>query len=326
MLLFLVLTGFVFSFTIAVNQTGQYLFYSYLAPLYYSCLLLLAPFFYLYIKHLITEWKSLKSNVFHFIPAILFFVVSIMVFGFLNNDERVFYMTELNKGTLDYSGIYLFLHYIFIANKFVFSLQIIVYFILIRRQLRYNKELLNTLFSSKSRYQLNWLHVFSFVFLIGGLNGLIINLMPTEMVNMESNNLSVSLIAFSLFFIIIEKIGNWQESLSETIAQKDIEISSGLTEKTTSLSKLIKQIDIYLTDKEAYKNPDLDIWHLAKAVFSNRTYVSKAINSERGMSFNTYINKIRIEQLLKRLNVMESSDINLQSLISEHGFNSQSTF
>jgi len=317
----LMTVGFVFSLSILFNQTGYYLLYSYFAPLYYAMMLLMPTLFYFYVKSLTTISFKFQRFYFHLFPSVLYFLVSLVLFSLLDNNNRVEYIGNLNLGVNNYNGIFFLLHLVFVSHKFVFSAQILFYFFLIRKEIIINNKLINNTFSNNSELKLNWLYIINFIFLLGGLNGLIINFLPTTHVKIDETSLGISLILFSVFFILLSFMANNQKSIILEIEEND----KIVLKKDTILNEeaLIKRIDDYLLNNEAYKNPNLNIWHLVNELYVNRTYISQAINKEKGQNFNSYINTIRIEQVLKRLN---NNELNYRTISEECGFKSLSTF
>ena len=59
---------------------------------------------------------------------------------------------------------------------------------------------------------------------------------------------------------------------------------------------LMHKIDEEMRTNELFRNPQLTIHDLARAVHSNRTYVSAAINKQYNVNFSTYVNRFRVEE------------------------------
>ncbi len=80
-------------------------------------------------------------------------------------------------------------------------------------------------------------------------------------------------------------------------------------------------------DKHVYLQHDLSLVNLAAIVGINRTYLSRYF-SNQGISYNTYINKLRINHFvaLYYKNVTENRPVTIQQLAKESGYRSYSTF
>ncbi|MBQ3174902.1 MAG: helix-turn-helix domain-containing protein [Bacteroidales bacterium] len=60
-------------------------------------------------------------------------------------------------------------------------------------------------------------------------------------------------------------------------------------------SEIADRADRVMEEKRLYLLPDLTLTMLAKEVWSNRTYLSKAIHLRRGMGFRQYVNYYRLK-------------------------------
>lgn len=320
----LMLIGFIFSASILVNQSGKYLVYSHLAPLFYSCLLSLAPLFYIYIRTLTVKDVYYKNYLWHLVPAAIYFIVSFILFQFLDNNERIYYITELNKGTLSYTGVFSLLNIVFVSNKLAFSVQVIVYFFLLLRELKRNRDLINNTFSGESKLTLNWLLIINIVFLIGGINGIVINLMPMENVNIDKLYLAYSLLLLAVFFLLLGIIAIRQRPIMQIVDKHDKELNEAKIDYNNEL-KLFEQLNNYMHSSRAFVKPELSIWDVAKELGTNRSYISAAINKGLGKNFNCYINSLRVEEVIKRID-KDTQEKDLKDLAIVCGFNSNSTF
>ena len=81
-----------------------------------------------------------------------------------------------------------------------------------------------------------------------------------------------------------------------------------------------------LDEEKLYTIPDLSINTLAKKLNSNRTYLSKAINSVSGKTFNEFINEYRIAEAKRLLYSKDSELITIEAIGNKAGFNSKATF
>ncbi len=84
-----------------------------------------------------------------------------------------------------------------------------------------------------------------------------------------------------------------------------------------------KQLNAWLTKKE-YLQAGVSINDVAKAVCTNRTYLSKYINSEYECSFRTWITMLRIKES-KRL-LVEYTELPVATIALQSGFSSTESF
>lgn len=87
--------------------------------------------------------------------------------------------------------------------------------------------------------------------------------------------------------------------------------------------ELIDRIRDYVERSRCYLNADITINDIAQAVYSNRSYVSQAINAHYS-NFNTFINKYRVQEAVRELT--QNSDMPLNDIMTDVGFKSRKTF
>ncbi len=97
-------------------------------------------------------------------------------------------------------------------------------------------------------------------------------------------------------------------------------------EEAENQIKLFSQIAFLMESEKLYILHDLNINTLAKKLNTNRTYLSKAINSVSGKSFNEFINEYRIAEAKRLLYSKESELITIDAIGKKAGFNSKATF
>lgn len=87
----------------------------------------------------------------------------------------------------------------------------------------------------------------------------------------------------------------------------------------TKLSSLMEK-------EKLYENAELSIWEVAQLLDTHSRQVSQIINQGFGMNFNDFVNRYRVEAVIRK---MEAGEHNLQTLLGiayDCGFNSKSTF
>lgn len=125
---------------------------------------------------------------------------------------------------------------------------------------------------------------------------------------------------------LIEKISKLEtKSISKSsentkVAKKTVSITD---EKAQAILKGLEKFEA----QELYLDSGCNLRFVAKKVKTNATYVSKIINKHKGISFNDYINDLRIQYTLKRL----KSDTlfraySIKSISEEVGYKSADSF
>lgn len=82
----------------------------------------------------------------------------------------------------------------------------------------------------------------------------------------------------------------------------------------------------YLSETKAYLRPDISLPVFAKEVDIPQRTLSRSINGHLHCNFFTFINGMRVEEAKRCLLTLETSGFNIDSIYSECGFRSRSTF
>ncbi|MDL2255652.1 helix-turn-helix domain-containing protein, partial [Parabacteroides sp. OttesenSCG-928-K15] len=154
----------------------------------------------------------------------------------------------------------------------------------------------------------------------------------------------LSVIALLLLFILIyirrnsirlkEKNKRLFEQLQEQnkreqerknlIVQGEKQIVLNVTGTKKRYPQLFVQLEEYLTETESYLDTDLSREGLALKLGTNRQYLCDAIQDETGLTFNDYINNLRLIHAQKLL--LNSPDMTIEEIFIDSGFATKSTF
>lgn len=90
--------------------------------------------------------------------------------------------------------------------------------------------------------------------------------------------------------------------------------------------ELYKQVLDYFNDHKPYLDEELTLTKLAAELNVTRNLLSSAINNNSGNNFYTFVNKYRIDEVLRLLADPKNKDFTILSLAYEAGFPSKSSF
>lgn len=76
-------------------------------------------------------------------------------------------------------------------------------------------------------------------------------------------------------------------------------------------------------EEKLYLNPQLQLNDVARALGTNRTYMSRHFNNEQGVTFYDYVNEFRLNHAT---GLLQNTDDTLPDIAEQSGFNSLSTF
>lgn len=100
-------------------------------------------------------------------------------------------------------------------------------------------------------------------------------------------------------------------------------VTSALSEEKSA--ELYAKLHQLMTDDKLYKDNMLTKDKLAEKLNTNRSYLSQVINHHTGLSYNHYINRLRIEEALRIISDPED-DTPLKAIAVDTGFNTLGTF
>lgn len=129
--------------------------------------------------------------------------------------------------------------------------------------------------------------------------------------------LSFSFVVYLMVIVIfIQKSNNKSKRVEKSIHNTKIE--------SEEANVFLEKIDSHMKDERPYRNADLTMPMLAKALKVSPHYFSKIINDHYGKNFSQFINNYRIEEAKNML--VNTEEITVEAIAYECGFNSLSTF
>lgn len=100
--------------------------------------------------------------------------------------------------------------------------------------------------------------------------------------------------------------------------------TSSLSEQSAVM--LYQELLALIREKKPYLDPDLSLKQLAEETGIKQNQLSQIINSQSGLNFFDFINKFRIEEFVSRYQPLMNSNVGIQQVAFQCGFNSKSTF
>jgi AraC-like DNA-binding protein len=314
---------FVICTSITIREIGLIHVYIYLDGLLMSLMLVIYPLFLLYIKSLTGDKIRWKSHIWHFFPALIVLAMYTLLYFLLDRDEAFDYLNNHILGEPSPSLPISWLYGLFVSSKLLHALQVIVYFIWGFSLLRKHQEKIDDYFSASENYKLDWLVAFYCIYFVMALVSVASNLIPSRILYTTDIYIGIIMISLALFIMYIGIHGMQQEPVGSIIVQHEKNARS-VESPGLSKARLIQKINSFVVDDKAFLIPELKIWDIVENTGINRTYISQSINAEYGLSFNHYINKLRVEMACGMLKQNDSHSI--ESIAFECGFNSLSTF
>jgi len=109
-----------------------------------------------------------------------------------------------------------------------------------------------------------------------------------------------------------------------TVSEKMTEPAVGST--MTELEKKKEALQHFMTTQKLFLRNDLSLPALARALDWNRSELSAVINQGFDQNFYDFINSLRVEEVIRRLENGDHQQYSLDYIVREAGFNSYTTF
>ncbi len=97
-------------------------------------------------------------------------------------------------------------------------------------------------------------------------------------------------------------------------------------EESKQMKELVRRFEALCRTEKIYLDKNLTIQKAAEALSSNRTYLSRSINSILKVSFSNYINALRVEEALKMISIGEAKRYTLDAIAGSCGFSNRNAF
>ncbi len=303
--------------------TQQFAVYRYFDSIYILCNLSVYPLYHIYVRILTVDPEiSIRKHLKYLFIPIFIFSLSLVGHFILSKDETDFYISNVLTGKTNGTGILLYMKILFISARVIFFAQIVFYLIINFKLIKRNNDRLMEFYSNTENRQLNWVQFFNISFAATSFASIILAILGR---NVFLNSEFLLLIPSSIFSVLLFSIGllgNKQKT--EKTFQNHVPLtheSEKLHITFDSQTAILQGRIIDIFEREMiYKTPDLNIWDLCGRLNTNRTYVSRLINTIYGQNFNQFVNSYRIKHV--KVLVESKQKYNNEQLAELSGFGS----
>lgn len=291
------------------------------------------PILFFYIKSIAFKGFQLKRKDFiHVIPFILIVVLNLFEYYFKPLEIKRQIMTNSELKPWFVTVIYYTLHvqallYLFLSIKVTYRF----------------KKIVKENYSNINKRNYKWILQLTYVFIYFVLTALIYNILRfgTDM-SWENKLFYISApinLAFLIWLIykamsqpyifngVDANIKLLQEYLNESEHAKQVQEKSISSEDSNLKNRALKsKLEEYMNKEEAFLNPSLTIFDLAKGLNITSIELSLFLNKELHKNFFDYINEYRIEKAKQILQDPDKKSLTILEILYEVGFNSKSSF
>ncbi len=283
-------------------------------PLAYSVNTLQMPLLWLFtVKSFNPEFKFRPRDLLHLLPmaTCLVFVVSI---GHEARMQNIMYEAtgdDMLLGDL---------------NTLIILVQLIAYFIAIFIYINKQRRLVGETLTDAEWAHMDWIRKFMILYA-----SLFVVVMVAYAIFPRTDAWLIQILnVIAMYYLTYNAIMHHPEHLlplptslpsdEDKEFRKTAPLSDGLMED------ICHQVNQYLNETKAFLRPDLSLALLAFEMKIPQRNLSRAINTHMGCNFFTLINNMRVEEAKRLLLELKSENYNIDSISTECGFCSRSTF
>lgn len=312
--------------------------YLYFDPVYNFATIAVYPVYFLYIIYLTRETSFDYRYLFLLLPAILVGVASAVLYGIMGIDESKYFIRQVlyHEGTpenLSIAGKLQQIRYRIVPVIFTAQLAIII--LAGSHYIANFDQRVKNFYSNTEGKELRWTRMLFITFAVFSIFSLVANVLGRSFFLPQEWLIFPSLIFSVLLFVVgyvsyIQRFTALDVRSDENTGSAD-EISYEETEPDYMLtvsqnSELKNRLRQLLEEEKIYTQKELRVIDVSTRLHTNRTYISRLINQEYGMSFSDLINHYRFEEAKMMLISPVYSLLSIGEIANKAGFPSESSF
>jgi len=300
----------------------------YFDPVYMLASLSVYPLYYWYIRLLSVETTYRWVNLYFLLPGFLLAAGSLAVYQLMGEAERMAYINNylFKKDHLSQLSVLMQIQKaIFIISRFAFIIQVLVLLFYGRRLIiRYQQNIAN-FYSNLETRSILWVKYMLYSIVVASLMSIAFNLLGRSFFLDVPYLLLIPSLIFSVLLFFIGFQGYMQNHTVYDLQLDELQSENMVIKKESTEILKEKLLELFLNE-EVYKNPELKITQVSEMLRTNRTYISKLINTEFKCTFSEFVNRYRVEEAKRILYDDTSKDYSLDYVAEKSGFGSMVNF
>jgi len=293
--------------------------------LYCFCNPAVFPLYYLYIEELTEYQHNRWRQALYLLPSAVCFLLVGVIYLLMNAEETDVFIQRHLYGN-EYTTLTGLVWWQGVAHaivKVVFALQIPwVLFFELRRITNYN-AMVESNYSDVEEKKIVGMKTMLVLFTVASFFSFVFNLIGRQPFVSGPFFLLFPALLFSVLLLLIGHIG-----LSQRFNVKDVDADIFMKPVTecgeNTNSELLERIRKLVNDEQLFLYPNLKVSDLSSRLNTNRNYIYHAVNVEMGISFNDYINGLRVDYASKLLET--EPELTINEVMMRSGFSSSSSF
>lgn len=306
------------------RMLGWYEVSLFMFPISFSVNTLLMPLLWLFtLKNFSPDFRMRWRDLLHFLPAVVFLIISIVI----SEAEVLQNIQSEASGEDGWVGN---------LNTIIVFLQMVGYYIAIFVYIFRRKRTIAQTSSDAEWVQKEWILHFQILFAL-----LFVVVMVSYAIWPRTDAWLIQILnVIAMAYLVYNSIAHpvvlpskVDGAINEYVERVDDRLVD--ENKTTiavpeisqeQMSDICEQAVKYLTDSKAYLDNNLTLAKLAQDIGVGQRLLSRSINTLRNQNFFEFINEMRVEEAKRLLLDTETSGYSIDSVYTECGFRSRSTF
>ena len=290
----------------------------FLFPISYSVNTLLMPLLWLFAKKSFDSSFRLKPiHLLHLLPGFVCLIITLS----LSQEEVMDTIRHEIAGDDTWIGD---------INTTIIFIQMVSYFTVIFRFLHRTKKAIGNTASDAEWVQKEWIPVFEYLFA-----GLFVVVMVCYALWPRTDAWLIQILnVIAMFYLVYNTIAHPVMPMKQVATSVEEESSESEETENTAVSvindeqmqAICRQASSYMLATKAYLRSDISLALFAKEINIPQRTLSRAINGCLGYNFFEFVNRMRVEEAKQRLQQLKSAEFNIDSIYTECGFRSRSTF
>ena len=286
-------------------------------PISYSVNTLLMPLLWLFAKkNFDLNFRLKPIHLLHLLPGLLCLGLCLAIPA----QERIASIQHEMTGDDTWIGD---------INTIIVFIQMVAYFAVIFRFLHRKKKAIRDTVSDAEWVQKEWIPVFEYLFA-----ALFVIVMVCYAIWPRTDAWLIQILnVIAMFYLVYNTIAHpvmpivqVVEDEPETADTSEVETSAAPAMDEQQMKEVCEKASQYMAESKAYLRPDISLALFAREINIPQRTLSRAINGSLGCNFFEFVNRMRIEEAKRLLRDLRTSDFNIDSIYSDCGFRSRSTF
>ncbi|MDX9928979.1 MAG: helix-turn-helix domain-containing protein [Bacteroidales bacterium] len=266
---------------------------------YHFASLALYPMYYIYVLLVVSDHKfSFRKHYPYLLPATILFLLSVYGYIRMEYEKDYHYISQTIYGIGTSDPDLVFIRNIQSAERVVYLLQLVIFGYLTTRKIRRYRMLQVERFSFPEKWNINWVWVSSMVLMLGMAMSAIYTVAGRSSFIDDPLRIAFPSTLYTVLIFIVGVFGNSQRPV--IIPEEEDHCSEEVPDEKVP-ARLKADLMALFEKEQVYLNKDLTIWDVTARLGTNRTYVSKIINNDMGLTFTVFVNNFRVSHAISLL-------------------------